>query len=62
MLERVEPILSNLEEYFAENPNVELVYRSSDGKFIPGPAAVITNALVEALKLALCKQAVLIQL
>ena len=50
VLEKVEPIFGNLETYFSENPNVERIYRSSNGKFIPGPAAVITKALVEGLK------------
>ena len=30
-LERVEPLLSNLEKCFANNPNFETVYRGSDG-------------------------------
>ena len=38
LLERVEPILSNLEKFFANNPNFETVYRGSDGKYHPGPA------------------------
>ena len=38
LLERVEPILSNLEKFFANNPNFETVYRSSAGKYHPGPA------------------------
>ena len=49
LLERVEPILSNLEKFFANNPNFETVYRDSDGKYHPGPAEIITNALVEEL-------------
>ena len=48
-LERVEPILSNLEKFFANNPNFETVYRGSDGKYHPGPAEIITKALVEGL-------------
>ena len=32
LLERVEPILSNLEKKFTNNPNFETVYRGSDGK------------------------------
>ena len=33
LLERVKPILSNLEKVFANNPNFETVYRGSDGKY-----------------------------
>ncbi|CAM9309847.1 unnamed protein product, partial [Sphacelaria rigidula] len=62
MLERVEPILASLEKYFTGNPNVELVYRSPDGEFIPGPAAVITKALVEGLAPEKFKRAVLVKL
>ena len=49
MLERVEPILSGLEYFFAENPNFEAVYRSPDGSYIRGPAEIITKALVDGL-------------
>ncbi|CAN0319630.1 unnamed protein product, partial [Scytosiphon promiscuus] len=49
LLERVEPIMSNLEKFFANNPNFEALYRSSDGKHLPGPAEVITKDLVEGL-------------
>ena len=49
LLERVEPILSNLEKFFANNPNFETVYRGSDGKYRPRPAETITKALVEGL-------------
>ena len=47
----MEPILSNLEKLFANNPNFETVYRGSDGKYHPGPSEilVITKALVEGL-------------
>ena len=45
VLERVEPTLSNLEQCFAENSIVELVHRSPDGKFYPGPAAVVTKGV-----------------
>ncbi|CAN0107930.1 unnamed protein product, partial [Sphacelaria rigidula] len=62
MRERVEPIMGKLETYFAGNPNVEMIYRSSDGKFRPGPAAVVTKAMVEGLAPAEVKQAVLVQL
>ena len=50
-MERVEPILSHLEKFFANNPNFETVYRGSDGKYHPGPSEilVITKALVEGL-------------
>ena len=41
--------MSNLENFFANNPNFETVYRGSDGKYHPGPAEIITKALVEGL-------------
>ena len=50
LLEKVEPIFADLEICFSENPDVERIYRSSSGKFITGPAAVITEAMVEGLK------------
>ena len=56
LLEWVEPTLSNLEKCSTGTPNVELVYRSPDGKFIPGPAVVITKALVKLLAPAKFKQ------
>ena len=49
LLEKVESILSNLEKFFADNPNFETVYRGPDGKYHPGPAEIITKALVEGL-------------
>ena len=49
LLERVEPILSNLEKFFADNPNFETVYRGSDGRYHPGPAEITTKALLEGL-------------
>ena len=36
MLDKVEPIRGNLETRFAENPNVEVLFRSSEGKPILG--------------------------
>ena len=45
----MEPILSNLEKFFANNPNFETEYRGSDGSYHPGPAQIITKALVEGL-------------
>ncbi len=48
-LERVEPIMSNLEKFFGENPNFEAVYRSSEGEYLPDPAEIVTKALVEGL-------------
>ena len=47
VLERVEPILSNLEKFFAKNLNFEKVHSGSDGNYHPGPAEIITKALVE---------------
>ena len=34
-LEKLEPILYNLEKVFANNPNFETVYRASEGNIIP---------------------------
>ena len=45
----MEPILSNLGKFFANKPNFETFYRGSDGKYHPGPAEIITKALVEGL-------------
>ena len=49
LLERVEPIMSNLEKFLANNPNFVTVYRGSDGNYHSGPAEIITKALVEGL-------------
>ena len=62
LLERVEPILSNLEKCFANNPNVETVCRGSNGKRHPGPAEIITNALVEGLAPETFRQDVKVEL
>ena len=59
MLDKVEPIRGNLETLFAENPNVEMLFRSSEGKFRPGPAEVITRAMVEGLASAEFQQIVM---
>ena len=42
MVDKVEPIMSSLEEFFAECPNFEAAYRSPDGAYLPGPAEIIT--------------------
>ena len=49
LLERVEPIMSNLEKFFDNHPNFETVYRGSDGNYHHGPAEFITKAMVEGL-------------
>ena len=61
MLDKVEPIRGNLGTLFAENPNVEMLFRSSEGKFRPGPAEVITRAMVEGLAPAEFKQIVMVK-
>ena len=48
-MERVEPIMSNLEKLFDNHPNFETVYRGSDGNYHPGPAEIITKTMVERL-------------
>ena len=35
LLERVEPIMSDLEKFFDNYPNFETVYRASEGNIIP---------------------------
>ena len=62
LLERVEPVLSDLETFFANNPNFETVYRGSDEKYHPGPAEIITKALVEGLALERFRQDVNVKL
>ena len=62
MLDKVEPIRGNLETLFAENPNVEMLFRTSEGKFRPGPAEVITRAMVEGLAPAEFQQIVKVKL
>ena len=62
MLEKVEPIMGNSEAYFAENPNIEVVLRSSEVKFRPAPAEVTTRAMVEGLAPAEFKQIVMVKL
>ena len=49
LLERVEPVLYNLEKVFANNPNFETFHHGSDGKYHHGPAEIVTKALVEGL-------------
>ena len=60
MLDKVEPIRGNLETRFAENPNVEMLFRFSEGKFRPRPAEVVSRAMVEGLALAEFKQTVVV--
>ena len=62
LLERVEPIMSNLEKLFDNYPNFETVYRGSDGKYHPGPAEIITKALVEGLEPETFRQDVKVKL
>ena len=59
-MESVEPILSNLEKCFANNPNFETVYR--DGTYHPGPAEIVTKALVEGLATETFRQDVKVSL
>ena len=41
--------MSNLEKFFDNHSNFETVYRGSDGNYHPGPAEIITKAMVEGL-------------
>ena len=47
---------------FCANPNVEMVFRSPEGKFRRGPAEVITRAMVAGLAPAEFKQLVMAKL
>ena len=50
MLDRVEVAWSSLEEYFALNASIELVFRDSRRRFKSGPAHIITAELVAGLQ------------
>ena len=62
LLERVEPMLSNLEKCFTNNPNFETVHRGSDGKYHLGPGEIITKAVVDGLALETFRQDVKVTL
>ena len=48
-LDRIDAVTWRLEDYF-ENPSAEKVFRDADGKYVKGPARVLTAALVAGLK------------
>jgi len=48
-LERVDGVLGELEAYF-ENPSASAVFRDSHGKYLSGPARIITRSFVAGLK------------
>ena len=62
LLARVEKIQSNLEKFFATKQNVEAVYRNETGAYLPGPAEVITKAMVDGITTAKFRKAVMVRL
>ena len=47
--DRVMPVSSALEKYFCDNPNVDALYRASNGKYLPGPAESVSIAPVDGI-------------
>ena len=45
--DRVMHVSSALEKYFCENPEVDALYRVSNGGYLPGPAESVSIALVD---------------
>ena len=45
--DRVMRVSSALEKYFCENPEVDALYRASNGEYLPGPAESVPIALVD---------------
>ena len=44
---RVMHVSSALEKYYCENPEVDALYRASNGEHLPGPAESVSIALVD---------------
>ena len=42
-------VSSALEKYFCENPEVDALYRASNGEYLPVPAESVSIALVDAI-------------
>ena len=47
--DRVVHVSSALEKYFCENPEVDALYRASNGEYLPGPAVSVPIALVDGI-------------
>ena len=47
--DRVMHVSSALEKYFCENPEVDALYRASNGEYLPGPAESVSIALVDGI-------------
>ena len=47
--DRVMHFSSALEKYFCENPEVDALYRASNGEYLPGPAESVSIALVDGI-------------
>ena len=47
--DRVMHVSSVLEKYFCENPDVDALYRASNGDYVPGPAESVSIALVDGI-------------
>ena len=49
--DRVMHVSSALEKYFCDNPEVDALYRASNGEYLPGPAERVLIALVDVISL-----------
>ena len=47
--DRVVHVSSALDKYFCENPDVDALYRASNGEYLPGPAESVSIALVDGI-------------
>ena len=47
--DRVMHVSSALEKYFCENPEVDALYRASNGQYISGPTESVSIALVDGI-------------
>ena len=47
--DRVMHVSSALEKYFCDNPEVDALYRASNGEYLPGPAESVSIALVDGI-------------
>ena len=49
MKDRVMHVSSALEKYFCDNPEVDALYRASNGEYLPVPAESVSIALVDGI-------------
>ena len=47
--DRVMHVSSALEKYFRENPEVDALYRASNGEYLPGPSESVSIALLDGI-------------